>query len=610
MRCSFIALRLAAVPMGASLCVCALGLPARAQTVTTLPETVVTAARSPQRADAVIADLTVIDRAQIERHAARTLPELLARVAGVQFAANGGRGTVSSVFIRGAESRHTLLLVDGVRYGSATVGAPVWEGLPLEAIERIEVLKGPASALYGSDAVGGVVQVFTRQGREGLHPHAALSVGSQRWRQASAGLAGGQGALQYAIAASANREQGESATNPGVPFGSFNPDHDPFEQNAFNGTLGWRFAPGWKLELGGLASRGESHYDDGPGRDTYARLRSSVARASVAGSVREGWRTQLTAARSADQSEAVVAAFLPGNFKTTQDQLLWQNDLGTPAGTLVLGVERLKQRVAGSTAYVVRERSIDSLFASLSGEAGPHGWQASLRRDRNSQFGQATTGLLGYALRLTPGWRVFGSHGTSFVAPSFNQLYFPNFGTPTLQPEEGRNTDLGLGWSADGHSLKLVRFDNRIRGFIPSGPLPQNVPRARIEGTSLAYEGALGPVALRAHFELLDARNELTGRRLARRAERTASLGADWAASDAWRLGATLQHAGARFDDAANTARLGSYTTLDLSAQWQLARDWALQAQLRNLGGAAYETVRGYNQPGRGAFLTLRWAPR
>jgi vitamin B12 transporter len=325
--------------------------------------------------------------------------------------------------------------------------------------------------------------------------------------------------------------------------------------------------------------------------------------------VREGWKAQLQVAQSLDDSRSIVASFLPSRFRTTQDQFLWQNDIDTPLGVVLAGLERLEQKVDGTTAYAVRQRSINSAFVGLNGEAGPHSWQLNLRNDRNSQFGNSSTGFAGYGHRLTPTLRVHVSHGTSFVAPSFNQLYFPGFGTPTLQPEEGRNTDVGLSWSQAGHTLKLVAFDNKIRGFIPSGPLPANVPRARIEGWTLGYEGGIGKLLLRASWEAMDPRNELTGRQLARRSKVQGMLGADYAIG-AWKFGGTLLHVGKRFDDSANAFALKAYTTLDLHADHELAKDWTVQAQLRNVTDEAYETVRGYNQPGRGVFVTLRWAPR
>src|SRR4051812_19301613 len=208
--------RLAALPLALAAAHCA---PSLAQSPS-LQETTVTGTRTATRADDMVSDVRVIDRQAIEAASARTLVELLARTAGVQASSNGGRGKTSSLFIRGTESRHTILLVDGVRYGSATAGTPSWETIPIEMIERIEVLKGPASALYGSEGVGGVVQVFTRKGRDGVHPNAALTVGSEHHWTAAAGVQGGQGALKYSVGLQRLRERGFSATNPAVPFGN------------------------------------------------------------------------------------------------------------------------------------------------------------------------------------------------------------------------------------------------------------------------------------------------------------------------------------------------------------------------------------------------------
>ncbi|MEP6823685.1 MAG: TonB-dependent receptor, partial [Ramlibacter sp.] len=584
--------RLAALPLAL-----AAAFPSFAQGLA-LKETVVTATRASTRADSLVSDVVVIEREDIERLAGRTLPEVLQRAAGLQFSSNGGRGKSGNVYIRGTEARHTILLIDGVRYGSATVGTPIWENLPLDAIERIEVLKGPGSSLYGSDGVGGVVQIFTRKGREGFHPHAQLSAGSESYAQGGAGFSGGQGAYSYALGAQALNDRGFSTTNPAVQFGNYNPDRDPFRQQSLNANAAWQLTPDWKLDGGVLYSDGISHYDDGPGRDTQSNLRARTLRTGLAGKFMPGWKTQFQASQSTDTSNATVGAFLPGDFRTTQNQLFWQNNVDTPIGVALFGLERLTQKVDSSTAYTVTERTIASAFAGLNGEAGPHSWQLNLRRDRNSQFGASTTGFAGYGYRITPNWRVHASHGTSFVAPSFNQLYFPGFGTPTLEPEKGRNTDIGVSWSAAGHTVKLVHFDNRIRGFIPSGPLPANVPRARIDGWTLGYDGTIGALVMRASVDSLEPRNEVSGLQLPRRSDRQATLAADYSVG-AWKFGGSLLYAGDRFDDAANSFRLAGYTTLDLHADYAVARDWSVQATVRNLTDRDYQTVRGYNQPGR-----------
>ena len=585
---------------------CLAQFPARAETA--LQQVVVTATRNETRADELVSDVTVITRETIEASTARSLSELLARSAGLQTSANGGLGKASSVFIRGTESRHTILLVDGVRLGSATLGTPSWDTIPVDMIERIEVLKGPASALYGSEGVGGVVQIFTRKGRAGVHPYATLTLGSRGHALAAAGVSAGQGGLSYALAVQRLQEKGFSATSPRAQFGNYNPDRDPFMQNAVNASIGYSISEAWSVDAGLLHSDGVNSYDDGPDLDSRSAVRALTVHAGVKGRLTQDWRSELRFTQGNDTSDTIVAKF-PGSFRTTQSQWTWQNNIDTPLGVVLAGLEQRVQKVSSSTAYDVNRRTIGSAFAGINGHAGDNTWQFNLRHDSNSQFGGSNTGLVGYGYRITPAWRVHASHGTSFVAPSFNQLYFPDFGNPALQPERGRNTDVGVTWAANGHEAKLVRFDNKIRGFLTNTTSPVNIPRARIEGWTLGYQGRFDALGVHASFEGLDPRNEVNGKQLARRARHQATLGADHGVGP-WRFGGSLLRVGARFDDAANKLPLEAYTTADLYATWQVATDVSLQAKVNNVTNKQYETAYGYNQPGRGAYLTLRWQPK
>ncbi|HSI53966.1 MAG TPA: TonB-dependent receptor [Ramlibacter sp.] len=578
------------------------------QTSVALPPTVVTATRMETRVDQLVGDVTVIDRTAIEKSTARSLAELLARNAGLQMSANGGLGKQSSVFIRGAENRHTILLVDGVRMGSATAGTPSWDTIPVDMIERIEILKGPASALYGSDGVGGVVQVFTRKGRTGMHPYATLAGGSYGHALGAAGVSGGQGALTYSFGAQHVRESGFSATNSRAPFGNFNADDDPFRQDSVNASLRYELGQGWAVDGAALYSDGVSSFDDGPGRDSRSAIRGVTGHIGVKGRPLAGWQTSLRLSQGNDTSNTIVASF-PGAFKTEQREWSWQNDIDTPVGVVLAGLEQRRQNVSATTAYVVTERTINAAFAGVNGNSGAHSWQANLRRDDNSQFGGATTGFAGYGYLITPAWRASASYGTSFVAPSFNQLYFPGFGNPALQPEEGKNYDLALTWAQHGQEVKLVRFDNRIRGFMTNTTLPQNIPHARIDGWTLGYTGSFAGLALRGSIDVLDPVNEGTGKQLPRRARQQATLGADWE-QGAWQFGGNVLGASERYDDAANNNRLAGYATVDLYASWKFTPDWSVQAKLNNLADRAYETAMGYNQPGRAFYLTLRWQPK
>jgi vitamin B12 transporter len=581
----------------------------------TLPPTVVTATRIDTRSDELVSEVRVIERAAIEASTARTLPELLAREAGVQFSSNGGLGQFSSVFIRGTQARHTILLVDGVRLGSATAGTPVWETLPVEAIERIEVLKGPASALYGADGVGGVVQVFTRAPKAGFHPYASVAAGSYGHARAAAGASGGEGALRYSFGVQRSAERGFSSANPRAPFGSYQPDRDPFRQNAVNASLRYQLNRDWSADASLLYSDATGHFDDWQPVDSRSKLRASLTQAGFKGRVQPGWTTELRISESVDANHPIVAAY-PDPFKTTQTQSTWQNTVDTRAGIMLAGLEQRRQRVTTPVAYDVTQRTMSAGFVGLTGQAGNHSWQVNMRRDVNSQFGVSQTGFAGYGWRFAPGWRIHGSTGTTFVAPSFNDLYYPpsawdSGGNPNLRPERGRNRDVGLAWSQGVHTTKLVYFDNRIRDMIAwgSGSEPENIGRARIDGLTLGYEARIDRLSLRASLEDMRPRNLETGKALPRRSDTQATLGASWR-EGAWLFGTSVLHVGSRFDNSTNTQPLGAYTVVDLNATWQFAPALSLQAKLNNLTDRAYETTYGYNQPGRSVYVTLRWQPK
>lgn len=597
--------RPAALAAAALLCSSSLAL---AQTA--LDTVVLTAQRAPQRVDQALAEVTVIDRLEIEAQAGRSLVELLAAQPGIQFWSNGGLGKNASVSIRGLESRHTLVLIDGVRTGSATSGSPALDNLPLDAIERIEIVRGPLSALYGSDAVGGVVQIFTRKGSPGLQLRGRVAAGSHGLRQLGAGLSFGAGAVDGAIGVQSLRDDGFSSTNSRAQFGNHHPDRDGFEQDALNARLGLKLAGDWRVEALGLHSRGETQYDDGPGADARAQLTSEVLALQGGGTLVGSWHSQLRLARAQEVYETLQSASRwtdLGEIGTEQTQLSWENRVNTPLGQLLGVLERVEQEVRKPASnYTVSERRITGLALGLSGQQGAHHWQLAARRDRNSQFGGQSTGSAAYGLDLTPELRAGLALGTSFVAPSFNQLYWPGYGNPDLQPERGRHRELNLQWIRGAHQLRAAWFEHRIRGYIPSGPLPANVPRAEVDGLSLSWEAGWSGWGLNASLEALDPRNALTGKQLPRRAKDSLRIGMDRELGRL-RLGAQLRAVGDRFDDAANKLEVKGHALLDLRAEWRFAKDLAASLKLNNATDRSYETSYGFNQPRREWLLTLRY---
>lgn len=576
---------------------------------------VVTATRTPTKLSDVVAETTVIDREMLDRAAGRTLAELVSSFAGVQTTSNGGLGKSASVFMRGLEARHTLLLVDGVRVGSATLGTPSLDNLPLEAVDRIEIVRGPLSSLYGNGAMGGVIQIFLRQGAQGSTVNAKATAGSHGYGQLAGGGTFGDGRFDAMAQVQRTEVSGVSATNPKVPFGNHNPDEDGFRQTGGSLRLGWRPLADWRAELLALQSRGTTQIDDGPGADARARLKNEVVSLSGSGRVNDGWRTRLTLAESTDGYDTLSSASpfaTLGPIQSKIRQTSWENTLDTAAGAAVVLLERQTEKVSRpGEPFSVSERDIDALALALNGAAGPHVWNGSLRRDRNSQFGGKTTGAAGYGYALTPAWRVLGSVGTSFVAPSFNQLYYPSFGNPLLQPETGRHGELGLRWSQGANSVRLATYRHTYKGFITSGAQPTNV-NARITGQTLSYEGRAGEFEWTAAADHTNPRNDAPwsanyGRQLQRRAKDSLRAMLDWTRGP-WTAGATLQAHTYRYDDAANNTRLGGYATLDLRLAYALTRDLELALRMNNAGDKAYETALGYDQPGREAFVSLRYA--
>ena len=607
-------------PLAAAAALSALLLPpalAQETPAGAVPAVVVTGTRTAVQASRSVADVTVIDRAAIEAATGRTLPELLARQPGLQAWSNGGLGKVSSVSVRGLEARHTLLLIDGVRHGSATVGTPSLDNLPLEAIERIEIVRGPMSALYGSDAVGGVIQVFTRAGAQGLSAEGAATVGSAGTASLAGGARFGSGLLDGAVHLQALRRKGLSDTNPRAPFGAHDPDRDGFDQDSATLRLGLALPQRWRLQGSALVARGESHFDDGPGADSQALLSTEVASLQLSGPLSEGWRSGLRLSRSTDEYDTRVTAspFTPlGVIGTVQTQLAWDHTVATRAGTLLLVAERLEQDVRRPGApFAVSSRRSDALGLGLNGDAAGHHWQIAVRGDRNSQFGRQTTGSAGYARDLTPRLRLGASASTSFNAPSFNQLYFPGFGNPALLPEKGRHREVSARWHDGFHEIKVTLFGSDIRSYITPGRNPTNVD-AGIEGLSLAASTRWAGWELGASAERVDARNDNPpnaqyGKRLPRRARDVLRLDAERRFGP-WTFGADLLHAGARFEDLANTSRLDGYTVGDLRLERTLWPGWRLGMRVNNVADRRYETVLGYNPPGREVFLTLRHQAR
>ena len=601
--------------------------PAAAQTA--LGPVVVVASREPQPADRVVADVVVIDAERIRDSGADSLEDLLRREAGVQLSRNGAPGQNASVFIRGGAANATVVLVDGVRVGSATLGQAEFEALGLAQIERIEVLRGPASSLYGADAVGGVVQIVTRLGEGAPQASAHAAFGGYGSSAGDGAASARSGAFAWAASLARERSDGVSALRPNDLFGNFNPDRDGYARTSGSLRLGVAPAAGHRIGLDLFQSRLNQQFDGAQFAppdflqdatpDFRNRLVTRVAALDYRGGLGHGLTTSLRLARSDD--DLTSGGTLLDRFRTRRDQFTWQNAWQPDADhDWLLAYERLEETARSSAFLADAKRDNDALVLGYGARFGAQRLQADLRHDRNGQFGGVTTGRLGWSLELARGLRLRALAGTTFRAPSFNDLYFPGYGIATLQPERGRSLELGLAWTAGESSASVTLYRNRVRDligyeadrrFCPPDPAydfgcARNVGRARLQGASLAAAQRVGRWSLRAGLELLDAKDEASGERLPRRAAHQETLAADYAAG-AWRLGTALLGVGARPDAG---AQLGGYATLDLQAMRTLAPHWRLEARLLNATDRRVEPARDYPGLGRPAWLGLRYDGR
>lgn len=576
---------------------------------------VVTANRTPQALSSVLADMSVLDRAAIERSGAASVADLLARLPGIEFIRNGGPGTSTDVLIRGGESRHTAVYIDGARVDSQASGGALWQQIPIEQIDRIEVLRGPAAAVYGSDAVAGVVQLFTKRGAGAMKPTASVSAGTYRTRQAQAGLSGGTGAVDYSFSAAHGRSDSFNART----LATVNPDDDGWQRNSVQARVGWQLTGEHRLDASLLGTNLHARYD-GSSATADDRARHTLRTGTL------GWQGRWSeAATSRVQLSETRSTYetLPTFYKTetTLRNLVLQHDQRIGTQVLTAIVERREDELNNAaTATVPRladDRSQDGISLGWRGDFGNHALQVRARHDRDSEFGTKRTGSLAWGWRFVPGWRATAAAATSFRAPTLYQR-FSEYGNADLVPETGRNVELGLRWAEGASELGLVAFRNNVDNLInfgAKGPCAsttgcyENVGRARYEGVTLSGRTQVANVSLRGSLDWHDPKNLKTDKQLTRRAKRLATFGADttWVG---WTFGAEVQAAGERFDNAANTQKLGGYGLLNLSVSRTLSPGLVLEGRIDNLADKHYELARAYATAGRTGQVSLRWTPQ
>ena len=507
---------------------------------------------------------------------------------GVDLTRNGGLGTNTSLLLRGTNSNHVLVLIDGVRVNSAIDGEFKWANLPLDQIERIEIVRGPRSTLYGSDAIGGVVQIFTRRG-EGFS--ASVGGGSYETWRTELGTGGTLGAGRYHFNAGYLDSGGFSAKKPGT-F-NYEPDDDGYTNSNLGAGISYPLGVSGELAINLLHSEGEVETDTGS-----STQRNDSGNLAIDWGFSDIWQQTLTLGHAEDHYETDT------DYKvhSLRDSIGWQHDLQLGDSTLVtLGADYAKENGESEGSYDENTYN-GALFAQYQWSGERLDLLFGARGDKHSGFGRHNTGNITLGGQLGGG-RLYVSYGSAFKAPTFLQRYYPGYGNSELEPEKSVTTELGYRLGALQASLYDSRVDNLIEFTYPAGY--NNVSRARIRGAELEYGHEVGSWQLNGGLTLKKAEDEDSGEQLLRRAEKKIFFTANGFLSDRTNLGIEVSYTGPRMDR--GDVELASYTLINLTGEYHLAKQWSMKGRIENLMDEDYELVSGYNTPGASAYLTVSY---
>ena len=586
------------------------------------PTVEVTASRVAETADASLADVSIITRADIEASVAPDLLELLRLQAGVDVVRTGGAGEQTSVFLRGTNSNHVLVLIDGVRVASPNTGAFAFENLPLEAVERVEVVRGPRASYWGSDAIGGVIQVFTRR-LEG--PRVAASYGTYRSADGSAGYGAWSEAGGFSVQLGVRHVGGFSATNRGAcngpddPYCIFNPDDNGFQNH--NGVAQGSYRVGTQtLSASILRSEGTQSFDNGAS-DGISHTLDQAAGVNLEGDLAADWHHRLSVGTSREDID--TPAFQSG-YRSTREQLSWANDVAlSTTQHVVAGFDYVHERGisiddSGFGAPYDMTRNDGGAFGGWRVNDGALDGELSGRYDHYDNFGSAFSGSAAAGWKLTDDLRLSASYGTAFRAPNLNELYSPGYGgyyagNAQLDPERSRAAEIAVDWRPDAANRLDVRaFSTRIHDLIDfSGGTKFaaiNIAHAAVDGAELTHDWHGGEWSVHTAATLQDPRNRDTHAQLLRRPKQKLDSVVERGFGARLRAGVEFVASGKRDD--VGSVTLPGYALLNLRATYALNATWRVGFRLENAFDRSYELAHGYNTAGRSGYAELVWQPQ
>lgn len=588
------------------------------QTLTyTLSPIVVTATRNAQTVDDSLASVTVITREEIERTQAGDLLELLTGKAGIDIINSGGRGKTSSLYLRGTSSEHVLVLIDGAKMGSATLGSVSFQHLPLSQIERIEIVRGPRSSLYGSEAIGGVIQIFTRKGKKGSSANASITVGRYRSTRITTGASMNNRDSTLSVQFGYDETGGFSAQKGN------DVDDDGYQNTSFSATFGHKFSNRISLDTSFVRAETKTEYDRWePDIDYESKGLRQAATARLKYTPTPEWEVTFGLDQGRDESQQFENTLKKDRFDTIQDRIYLQNDIMLNDDVLlVLGFDRQTDTISSNIDYAETSRDNTGVFVQ-------HQWFMqnadilfALRNDNNEAFGNKTTGNIAWGYHLNKTTRLLASYGTAFRAPTFNALYYPISGNPELSPEESTSSEIGISgiqyWGNWNINLYHTEINDLINwacvppcddsNFLSDIWKPLNIGKARIRGLEAGITTRIQKWTIASTLSLVDPEDVNTGNKLQQRAFRTARIDID-RNSKIFSAGISIFGQGFRYTNTLNSGRLDSYYLINLRASYSVSKQWMLRLKLDNLRNEDYELKESYNTAGRSIFATISYS--
>lgn len=598
------------------------------------PALVVTSGRQLEAKQAAVAATSVFTRADIERLQVRNVDELLTRVPGVSVSRNGGPGSISGVFMRGTGSTQSLILLDGQRIASASTGMASLEFLSIDQIERVEVVRGSRSSLYGSDAIGGVIQIFTRRGSNTpAQPYMRLAAGSNNTVERTLGISGGDEQTRYNLSGSLNESQG--IDNTGSHLGD-NRDDDAMRNRALSLNVSHQFNEQLEAGISVLDQRGKTEFDDiYGGTRPYDDFQLSSTSGYLSAQLSDSWLSRIEVGHSEDKrntknDDALGSLYTYNTYRNTAN---WLNTVQVnDANQLLMGLDWYEDILHSSTDFNETSRWNQAAFIQHRFYGEQFSTELGMRHDKNQDFGSENTWNGALTVPVNNNHEAILSYSEGFRAPTFNDLYYPDFcdpdlgcfvsSNPDLTPEHSKTYEAQ--WrsrfsAATQLELSLYRTDLKDAIVLDQNDIPQNIQTARINGFEAALAQRLGDWQANLALGLIDPRDRDSGHTLQRRAKRTLTLDLD-RQFDRFSAGVTWRAVAGRYDDADNTAELGGYGLLAVRAGWQASKEVGFDVKLNNLldkdyadatytSGYPIKVRDNYNTEGRTVLFAVNWTP-